>query len=63
MPHHTYYGTDYLETEAILAAQDGNIVELKRILEKMSPDERRRLARASDTLSAHISAFDERMHT
>lgn len=47
----TKYGTNFLETEAILAAQEGDEETLKRILDEMLPGELRSLATAADFLS------------
>ena len=44
------YGTDYLESEAILAAQEGREEDVQDILQKMLPNELQTLAGASDWL-------------
>lgn len=45
------YGTNFLETEAILAAQDDNHGELSRLVEQMLPGERASLAHAAERLA------------
>ncbi len=44
------YGTNYLESEAILAAQEGDEEEVRKILKKMLPNELRKLGKASNQL-------------
>jgi soluble cytochrome b562 len=44
--------TPFLETNALLAAQEGQLDEAWRLVQEMYPNERRRLAEACDELSA-----------
>lgn len=45
------YGTNFQETEAILAAQEGDTKYLSEVLAGMLPGERARLGEAADLLS------------
>lgn len=46
------YGTNYLETEALLAAQEGDQEELDRLLAQMLPGELTNLSNAAENLSS-----------
>jgi hypothetical protein len=44
------YGTPFVETEALLAVQQSNFEEARRIIEGMLPSERDNLGRAASCL-------------
>jgi hypothetical protein len=48
------YGTKFVESEAILAAQAGDVAEVQRLAATMLPGELRELATACDRLLAEI---------
>lgn len=51
------FGTDFLETEALLAAQEENYLALTDILDRMLPSEVRELCMAADRLRSASLAF------
>ena len=52
------YGTPFVETEALLAAQDGNTDRLHQLLGDMLPSERTDLQRTCVRLAEQIDAHD-----
>lgn len=46
----TNYGTKFVESEAILAAQEGDVASVQRIVEDMLPGERANLRTACERL-------------
>lgn len=48
------YGTLYVETEALLAAQEGDLAEVQRLVQEMLPGERRELHIACERLMSTI---------
>jgi hypothetical protein len=50
------YGTPFDETEALLAAQSGNTIDLQQIVSRMLPGELAELRRACRLLESEIVA-------
>jgi hypothetical protein len=50
------YGTRFQETEAILAAQEGDMAEVERIVREMPPGERQALFNAASRLAYTIKS-------